>query len=256
MKKIGVLLVAVFMLAFFALSTGAVDSATQVDRSFIQNLLEGKTQQTVQDDNHKHEYTKYVVAPSCTEKGYTAYVCDCGYAYVDDYVDKIAHKYESQIIKPATHYEEGEEKFTCECGNSYTAVIDKTPHTYSTIVIPPTCLAPSYTTYTCDECGYSYTSDYKEPMAHSYVITDVIVEHTCDKDSYAIYTCVCGESYMDIYIPATGHNYEGQTCVNCGRTCSCNCHKTGFMGVIWKIILFFNKLFKTNQECHCGVIHY
>ena len=38
--------------------------------------------------------------------------------------------------------------------------------------------------------------------------------------------------------------------------CSCNCHKSGFMGFIWKIILFFNKLFKINPVCACGVAHY
>lgn len=40
------------------------------------------------------------------------------------------------------------------------------------------------------------------------------------------------------------------------ENCSCNCHKSGFMGFIWKIILFFNKLFKTNKTCACGVAHY
>ena len=41
-----------------------------------------------------------------------------------------------------------------------------------------------------------------------------------------------------------------------GKKCSCNCHKSGFMGFIWKIILFFNKLFKTNKICDCGLAHY
>ena len=38
--------------------------------------------------------------------------------------------------------------------------------------------------------------------------------------------------------------------------CSCNCHKDGFMGAIWKILRFFYKLFKTNQYCACGAAHY
>lgn len=36
----------------------------------------------------------------------------------------------------------------------------------------------------------------------------------------------------------------------------CNCHKTGFMGFIYKIQLFFWKLFKSNQYCICGTVHY
>lgn len=38
--------------------------------------------------------------------------------------------------------------------------------------------------------------------------------------------------------------------------CSCNCHKSGFMGFIWKILRFFYKLFKTNPVCACGIAHY
>ncbi len=40
------------------------------------------------------------------------------------------------------------------------------------------------------------------------------------------------------------------------NNCSCNCHKSGFMGFIWKILCFFYKLFKTNPVCACGIAHY
>ena len=40
------------------------------------------------------------------------------------------------------------------------------------------------------------------------------------------------------------------------ENCSCNCHKTGFMGFIWKIIRIFLKLFKANPVCACGTAHY
>ena len=38
--------------------------------------------------------------------------------------------------------------------------------------------------------------------------------------------------------------------------CSCNCHKGGIAGFFFKIILFFQKIFKTNKECKCGIYHY
>lgn len=38
--------------------------------------------------------------------------------------------------------------------------------------------------------------------------------------------------------------------------CDCNCHESGFMGFLWKIINFFNKLFKMNPVCECGESHY
>ncbi len=38
--------------------------------------------------------------------------------------------------------------------------------------------------------------------------------------------------------------------------CKHMCHKTGFMGFIWKIVRFFQKLFKMNPVCTCGAAHY
>ena len=38
--------------------------------------------------------------------------------------------------------------------------------------------------------------------------------------------------------------------------CDHNCHKGGILGFFWRIINFFNKLFKTNPVCECGVAHY
>lgn len=38
--------------------------------------------------------------------------------------------------------------------------------------------------------------------------------------------------------------------------CSCNCHKTGISKVIFKIVLFFQKIFGLNKTCVCGIAHY
>lgn len=39
-------------------------------------------------------------------------------------------------------------------------------------------------------------------------------------------------------------------------TDNCTCHKGGIMGIIWKILRFFYKLFKINPVCTCGIAHY
>lgn len=36
---------------------------------------------------HTHTYTQKITAPTCTNKGYTTYVCSCGDSYEDDYKD-------------------------------------------------------------------------------------------------------------------------------------------------------------------------
>lgn len=40
------------------------------------------------------------------------------------------------------------------------------------------------------------------------------------------------------------------------ENCSCSCHRGGISGFFFKLILFFQKIFKTNKICSCGVNHY
>ena len=68
---------------------------------------------------HTHTYASTVIAPTCTEKGYTLYSCACGERYMEDYVDALGHKYESVVTKP-TYTEKGYTTHTCTvCGDSY-----------------------------------------------------------------------------------------------------------------------------------------
>ena len=43
--------------------------------------------------NHTHSYTEKVTTPTCTEKGYTTYSCDCGESYTDNYVKALGHNF-------------------------------------------------------------------------------------------------------------------------------------------------------------------
>ena len=50
------------------------------------------------DTDHIHTYEPTVTAPTCTERGYTTYTCECGDSYVDDYVDATGeHTYANGI---------------------------------------------------------------------------------------------------------------------------------------------------------------
>ena len=46
---------------------------------------------TVLATDHTHTYTPAVTAPTCTEQGYTTYICACGDSYVADYVEATGH---------------------------------------------------------------------------------------------------------------------------------------------------------------------
>lgn len=127
---------------------------------------------------HIHSYVARTVEPTCTEKGYTSYTCECGDSYMDNYVNPIGHSYDSgAVTKSATCTETGIKTYTCtECGETKTEVIDKAQHTYETVITAPTCTETGYTTYTCS----------------------------------------CGDSYIEI-IPILKHNYVNNVCVVCGK---------------------------------------
>lgn len=42
---------------------------------------------------HTHSYKVQNVAPSCTEQGYTTYLCDCGAKYESDYTPANGHSF-------------------------------------------------------------------------------------------------------------------------------------------------------------------
>ena len=119
--------------------------------------------------------------------------------------------------------------------------------------------------YCTDDCGYSETEVI--PVAeHTMGAWYTAVNPACAEDGLQIRECTynCGTSEEKV-IPATGHKdsdpYNGycDTCdeeTDAMKNCSCNCHKDGIMGIIWKIISFFYKIFKTNPQCTCGASHY
>lgn len=132
---------------------------------------------------HLHSFEAVVTPPTCTEKGYTTYTCECGYSYTDDSVSATGHRYTSEITIPATHMTEGEKTFTCSCGDTYTETIDKiAAHNYESVITEPTCTEGGYTTYTC-ECGHSYIGDYVDVFHRSTKQYErVITSPTCAEE--------------------------------------------------------------------------
>ena len=115
----------------------------------------------------------------------------------------------------------------------------------------------------CEECGETIATGVIEKKEHSY--TEVVIEPTCTEPGTRVFTCsVCNESYSKT-IPAVGHidaDKDGY-CDSCGvdlepsSHCSHICHSNnGFSKLIWAIINLFNRIFKSNQTCSCGVKHY
>ncbi len=65
----------------------------------------------------------------------------------------------------------------------------------------------------------TYTTTEEEEHTHEY--TETVVEATCTEDGYTIFTCSCGDSYLDDIVDALGHNYvESETETGTVFTCS------------------------------------
>ena len=120
----------------------------------------------------------------------------------------------------------------------------------------------TYAEFTIPEIGEDASeAEFEIFNEHIHSHTATTIPATCTVNGTIIYVCTCGDSYTEI-VSATGHTFnEGEAkCNNCNYDksddCSCNCHKSGFVGLIWKILRFLYKLFKTNKVCGCGVAHY
>ena len=201
----------------------------------------------------KHSYQDVVTAPTCTEDGYTTYTCSaCSDKYTDDKVDKLGHTGGTANCK---------DKAVCTRCNSDYGSIDKNNHKniVTDKAVAATCTATGFTEGThCDACGVIIEKRIAtDKLAHNMSGFIVVVKPGCTDAGAEKSTCsACGHSESKS-IPATGHNYENGICKNCGDSkaanCSHMCHKNNF---IWKILLFFFKLFKIQPVCDCGVKHY
>ncbi len=133
-------------------------------------------------------------------------------------------------------------------------------HSYTSKVVAPTCTVNGYTTYTCTICGDTYNDAETVALGHSMGAYVVTKQATCTDNGIETSTCSRCDKTETKSVAAKGHNYKDGVCTGCGnnkvQNCTHMCHKSGFMGFIWKIVRFFWKLFKMNPVCECGVKHY
>lgn len=240
-----------------------ITAPTCTDQGYTTYTCEcGNTYKADYVKENGHTFTNYISdgKATCVTDGSLIAKCDFCDA-IDTKPEKGDHKFREDFIidLDPTCTSEGQKSRHCLNCTEKTdvTVIGKLVHTYSSVITAPTCTAQGYTTFTCG-CGDTYVGDYVDKLNHSYNIISNITPN-CTEKGYNVYACSCGDSYNET-IPAKGHNFDGSVCIDCGYdkadSCSCNCHKSGFEGFIWKILSFFYKLFRTNGTCSCGAAHY
>ena len=178
----------------------------------------------------------------------------------------------------ATCETEGKMESVCvSCGEvlGTVAVLEKSEHI---IVIDAsvasTCITAGKTEgQHCSVCGKVLVEQEEIPvLGHDIVIDVEAKEATCTQSgtTEGVHCTRCDYKVEAVEIKPLGHTDEDNdgNCDRCGerigdpaptdpsQNCSCACHKKGIANFFFKIILFFQKIFKKNRVCNCGVWHY
>ena len=176
-----------------------------------------------------YTYTETVVAPTCTEQGYTLHTCneDESKSFKDSYTEALGHDFVDG---------------TCtRCGEADPDYNPEPTYTYTVSVVAPTCTEQGYTLHTCNEDeSKSFKDSYTEALGHdfvdgtctrcgeadpdynpepTYTYTVSVVAPTCTEQGYTLHTCNEDESksFKDSYTEALGHDFVEGTCTRCGE---------------------------------------
>ena len=163
--------------------------------------------------DHIAAFTDTVVAPTCTEQGYTHHVCTvkgCTYAPVDDtYVAATDHTWVKTQTNPPTCTEKGTQFYKCSvCGATRTEKITPLGHDLSRCDLRPaaTCTQPGRAVGTCARCGVQI-DEVIPAKGHDYSYAETSVAPTCTEPGHYKGTCpTCGKDYDDV-VPALGHDW-------------------------------------------------
>ena len=163
--------------------------------------------------DHIAAFTDTVVAPTCTEQGYTHHVCTvkgCTYAPVDDtYVAATDHTWVKTQTNPPTCTEQGTAFYKCSaCGATRTEKIAPLGHDLSRCDLRPaaTCTQPGRAVGTCARCDVKI-DEVIPAKGHDYSYAETSVAPTCTEPGHYKGTCpTCGKDYDDV-VPALGHDW-------------------------------------------------
>lgn len=248
-KVLWVLLLAALLLSgcqpYTPATVGQTNATTAPSASVPEVTTVPATQYTttapVSTKPHVHSYLAEVIAPSCTEGGFTVHVCACGDQFTDTETDALGHDWgDWQTIEAATTEKEGLQQRGCtRCDaidrQSLPKLQPSHSHEYSEQVVAPGCTKGGYTQHTCS-CGDSYRDSFTDALGHSFSAYRSNGDASCTADGTR--TASCGRCGADVSEAdpgsALGHDWgewsvtveptveaEGQknrNCVRCGAT--------------------------------------
>jgi hypothetical protein len=207
-------------------------------------------------DRLGHDFKVVVTDPTCTEGGYTTYICSrCGNTYTADETEALGHNpgeaaVENKVDATCTDAGSYDSVVYCAvCGDELSResgiVIPAKGHTPGEVmtenIVPATCTAEgSYDEAVyCDVCGDEISRETitvpADPDAHVWGAWTATVTPTCTVDGVEIRYCECDASHFENRIVyASGHTWgewvtvseatvnenglERRACLVCGET--------------------------------------
>ena len=135
--------------------------------------------------SHEHTYETEVIAPTCTEQGYTLHTCKgCGDSYKDTYVSALGHSYGEPSWAWSEDYTNATATFTCTNDSEHVDTLTAT--VTDKVTTPATCTTDGEKDYTATVTFNNQT------------YTDV----------------------KTVTVEKTGHSISGNSCVYCGQPAS------------------------------------
>lgn len=173
------------------------------------------------------------VAPTCTEQGYTVYICDQDKNLTEkrDYTAALGHDYDNGVVTtPATCTTEGVMTYTCtRDGATKTETIPTLGHKWDdgTITTAPTCETEGEKTYKCTNDGCTETkTEAVAALGHDWDNGTVTTPATCTAEGVLTYICKRDGSHSKTEaIPALGHKWDDGT-ITTAPTCEAEGEKT------------------------------
>lgn len=158
------------------------------------------------------------VAPTCTEKGYTIYICDQDSALTEkrDYTNALGHAWDAgTVTTAATCTTAGVKTYTCTrngCTETKTEEIPALGHKWDdgTVTTSATCEAVGVKTYKCQNAGCTETKTEEIPaLGHKWDDGTVTKAPTCTEDGVKTFTCLNDKNHTYTEpVPATGHAWD------------------------------------------------
>ncbi len=116
----------------------------------------------VSAEEHIHFFSElYTAKPTCTERGYTVFSCDCGEAYEGNITDALGHTFSKDVVcfKKATCLGKGEGARYCQRCFTKTDIIyyDKTSHIPETVTVKATTKRNGEKRKECSVCKKNYS---------------------------------------------------------------------------------------------------